>query len=132
MLTKNLYLQFILGVLASIVSMYPTGSALQKNPSLKLYNRAKLEWIIIYLPILYGILALVIFYLINNYFPKYLQNYWMVGLISGLSYATIKAINREAVEVYNVSNKLMFMIDSVFYPALYGIVFQYMVKYICV
>nr|QBK88397.1 MAG: hypothetical protein LCMiAC01_00610 [Mimivirus LCMiAC01] len=131
MLTQNLLLQFILGILASLASLYPTGKALQQNPSLKLYRRAKLEWQIIYLPILYGILALIIFYLVNNYFPKYLQNYWMVGLISGLLYATIKAINKEAIEVYHVANIKMFLIDSIFYPVLYGIVFKNLVKYMC-
>ncbi len=131
MLTKNLYLIFIFGILASIVSLIPTANALKKNPTLELYRRAQLEKQLLYLPILYGILALIIFYIVNNYFPKLLQNYWMVGLLSGLTYATIKAINKEAVEVYQVPNLKMFQIDVIFYPLLYGIVFQLLAKFIC-
>ncbi len=131
MLTTNILIQFIIGILASLVSLLPTSFALQKNPTIKLYQRVKLEKQIIYLPILYGILAIIIFYVVNNYFPVYLQNYWIVGLISGLVYATIKAINKEALEVYNVSNKKMFIIDSIFYPVLYGLIFSTITKYMC-
>ena len=131
MLTKNLYLIFIFGILASIVSLIPTANALKKTPTLKLYHRAQLEKQVLYLPILYGILALIIFYIVNSYFPEYLQNYWVIGLLSGLTYATIKAINKEAIEVYQVSNLKMFQIDVIFYPLLYGIVFQLIAKFIC-
>ncbi len=91
----------------------------------------QLEKQLLYLPILYGILALIIFYIVNNYFPGYLQNYWVVGLLSGLTYATIKAINKEAIEVYQVSNLKMFQIDVIFYPLLYGIAFQLLAKFLC-
>ncbi len=131
MLTKNFYLIFIFGILASIASLYPTGAALKRDPSLKLYHRAQLEKQIMYLPILYGIIALVIFYVINNFFPENLQNYWVAGLLSGLTYATIKAIGKEAVDVYQVSNLKMFQIDVIFYPMLYGILFQHIAKSIC-
>jgi len=131
MLTKNFNLIFIFGVLASIVSLLPTISALKKRPSLKLYHRAQIEKQILYLPILYGVIALVIFYIINNYFPENFQNYWMAGLLSGLTYATIKMINKEAVEVYQIENLKMFKIDVIFYPMLYGIVFQYIAKSLC-
>jgi len=132
MLTQNSYLIFIFGILASIVSLYPTGTALQKDPSLQLYHRAKLESQIFYLPIIYGILALIIFNIINNYFPANLQNYWVAGLISGLTYATIKAIRKEAVDVYKVSNLTMYGIDVIFYPLLYGVLFQFISKNICI
>ena len=132
MLTKNLYLIFIFGILTSIVSLSPTAIALiKRKPSLKLYQRTRLENQILYLPILYGIIALIIFYIINNYFPENLQNYWIAGLLSGLTYATIKAINKEAIDIYQVSNLKMFQIDVVFYPMLYGILFQYIARSIC-
>ena len=131
MLTKNLYLIFIFGILASLVSLIPTANALKRTPTLKLYRRAQLEKQVLYLPISYVILALIIFYIVNNYFPKFLQNYWVVGLLSGLTYATIKTINKEAIEVYQVSNLKMYQIDVIFYPLLYGIAFQLLAKFIC-
>ena len=51
MLTKNLYLIFIFGILASLVSLIPTANALKRNPTLKLYRRAQLEKQVLYLPI---------------------------------------------------------------------------------
>ncbi len=131
MLTQNYHLAFIFGVLSSLINLNATGSALQTNPSMELYQKAQLHIKLLTIPYLYGFLAIVIFYLINNLFPTYLHNYWIAGIITGLLYATFSTTTGYVNEVYGMDNYKVYLIDIIFYPLLYGVVFWFIDRTIC-
>ena len=131
-LSTNPLFAFIIGVLSSFPSLAPTPLSLIQNPSMELYKRASLESKLLSIPIMYGILHIVLFFIINNFFPIYLNNYWTLGLIIGLIYPTLGTVTNYAKDVYGTKSTLgLYMKGMVMYLFVYGIIFNFVAKNLC-
>ncbi len=129
-ITNNIVLQFIIGVLSAFPSLAPTAISLIYKP--ELLSEAGLENKMLWLPIFYGFLSIIVFTLVNTLFPKYLQKYWMIGIIIGLIYPSLGTIGNHAKKIYGIENYWTLYINAqIMYITLYGIIFYYMVKYLC-
>ena len=131
MLGKNYYLIFIYGLIKSLINMNATGMVLKETEDVELYKIGKLEYKWMYVPYLYGIISIIIFFIINNYFPKYLRSYWIAGLMVGFMYATLGITNDYNQKMYKIPKLRVYLIDLTFYSIFYGIVLRLVEKYIC-
>ncbi len=131
-LANNYTLAFVIGALSSFPSIMPTVLALQKKPTIELYRTAKIENMIWTLPLFYGVLHVILFYLINNFFPKQFQNYLTLGIIIGLIYPTLGTISGHAKATYEDKSTLNLYIKAqILYIFTYAVVFNYIGRNIC-
>ena len=91
-ITTNWMMAFVIGLLSFFPSMVPTALSIKKTPSYEMYNKAKLENKMLYLPIIYGLLNVLVFYLVSRVLPSQYQRYWVIGAIFGLIYPTLGVI----------------------------------------
>lgn len=134
-ITQNLTLAFIIGLLSAFPSLAPTAQSLNKakqedKKDLKdFYIKADLENKVLFLPIIYGILSIAIFYIVNRFFPSKYKRYWVIGIIIGLIYPTLGWINKLPQEIYGVTNKMKFYLSAqVMYITFYGIIIAFMMS----
>ncbi len=129
-ITHNYILQFVIGILSAFPSLAPTAISLLYKP--ELLEEAGLHDKVLWLPIFYGFLSIIVFTLVNILFPKELQKYWVIGIIIGLIYPTLGTIGDHAKKIYGIQSYWTLYINAqIMYIFLYGVVFYYMVKYIC-
>lgn len=120
-LCNNYYFVFILGMLAWYPSMAPSVI------SEKSLNMRYTDWhqMITYLPFLYGIVNVIVFYLINTYFPNY-ANYYVAGVIMALFYSGLGRATGHA-HKYGLGNINMLHVYAIMmYVPLYGVVFGFL------
>lgn len=129
-LANNFTLAFVIGALSAFPSIMPTVLALRKKPTIEIYRTAKIENMIWILPLFYGVLHVILFYLINNFFPKQFQNYLTLGIIIGLIYPTLGTVSGHA-KLYSDSPLKLYMTAQILYIFFYAVVFNYIGRNIC-
>jgi hypothetical protein len=120
-ISQNYYFVFVLGMLAWFVSMSPAIAAEKRD------NKTYTDWhsMIMYVPFVYGIVNVIIFYLFNQFFPDY-ANYYFVGIAMALFYSGIGRLSGHA-EMYGLSNpNLLHVYAIIMYVILYGIIFNWL------
>nr|QBK88398.1 MAG: hypothetical protein LCMiAC01_00620 [Mimivirus LCMiAC01] len=135
-LSSNPLFAFLIGVLSFFPSIMPSIYYLIKRPSLDLYRKATLENKIYQMPIAYGILHIILFFLINKFMPEGYQNYLVLGVIIGLIYPTLGTVTKHARDVYGredtPKNILSLYVSAlILYVFVYGVIFNYIAKNIC-
>ena len=73
-------------------------------------------------PILYAVIAVIIFKIVLLYFPQQMQQYWVIGAIIGIIIPTIKMINNYAIDVYDVTPQFLYAWDVMVYMLFYLLV----------
>jgi len=134
-ITKNYILAFLIGFASSYPSLMPTALSLIKNKGsgdnsqCNLYKIADFETKFMYIPIIYGILSVVIFLVINNFFPGWLNNYWTVGFIIALIYPSIGYFSQHAQKVYGIkSAPKLYLGAQAMYLTFYGLIINYLIN----
>jgi hypothetical protein len=128
-LQNNVILSFLIGFLSAYPSILPTIISLKKNPTCDLYNKAKLEDMSLYLPFFYGILHVILIWIIVNALPKAYQTYWFLGVIIGLFYPTLGTISGHAKKIYGIESTFMLYLGAQFmYQSFYVIMMGNMVE----
>ncbi len=131
-LSTNPIFAFIIGVLSTFPSLTPTALNLLNRPSIDLYKRANLESKLITIPIYYGILHIVLFFLINTFLPISFRNYWTLGFIVGIIYPTLGTVTGYARDVYGTTSTLILYIKGIaMYLFIYGIIFNWIAGQLC-
>ena len=130
-LSKNYILAAVIGVLSTFPSIMPTVLSVIKKPNYETYKKANLEQMIYQLPIFYGILHIILYFIIGNYFPEKLRNYLTLGIIIGLIYPTLGTISGHA-NLYNMgSTSKLYITAMVLYVFMYTIIFSFIDRNIC-
>ena len=129
-LANNFILAFVIGALSSYISIMPTVLSLKKKPTIELYRASKIEDLILTLPLFYGVLHIVLFYIINNYFPKQYRNYLTLGIIIGLIYPTLGTVSGHA-KLYAKSTLNLYITAQILYIFFYAVIINYIAKNIC-
>lgn len=125
-LSTNYFFVFVLGMLAWYASMAPAIAAEKRD------NVIYTDWhsMITYVPFLYGLINVIVFYVLNEYFPSF-ANYFFVGIVMGLFYSGLGRITGHA-NMYKLSNNnLLHVYAIIMYVTLYGIVFNWLDSVIC-
>ena len=123
MINKNYFVLMLVGFLTGYVSMLVEANKLRKEyPSEEMYWKINFGKQYMRNPLMYGIIAMVIFYLVMNFLPEKLQRYWLVGIIMGIIIPSIKMINNYAMDVYGVTVGFLYSWDIFFYTCLYTFV----------
>lgn len=120
-ISQNYYFAFVLGILAWFVSMSPAIMAEMRD------NEIHTDWhkMIMYVPFIYGIVNVIVFYVFNTFFPNY-ANYYFVGMAMALFYSGIGRLSGHA-EMYKLSNiNLLHVYAVIMYVILYGVVFNWL------
>ncbi len=131
-LSTNPVFAFVIGALSAIPSLTPTALNLIDRPSLDLYKRAGLESKILSIPFYYGILHIILFFIINTFLPNKFHNYWTLGLIIGILYPTFGTVTGYARDVYGTTSTLMLYVKGILmYLFIYGIIFNWIASKIC-
>ena len=112
--------------------MAPTALSIKKDPSLEMYKKAGLEDKMLYLPLFYGLLSVVVFFLASRLLPLAWQKYWIIGIFFGLIYPTLGVISKLPQKVYGTTNYFLFYLSAILlYTFFYGIVIAWTVENIC-
>ena len=128
-ITSNYMIQFLIGVITFFPSIFPTLLALKRKPTLKWYNYAKLEDKIMWMPILYGFINLIVFTIVIKFFPKSLRKYWILGIIFGMIYPTLGTINNYAKKMYDLDNYYgLYLKAQIMYIIYYGLIISFIVS----
>lgn len=131
-ISDNWVMAFVIGMLSAYPTFLPTAFSLKANPEYPLYRRADIETKLIWFPLGFGILHVVIFFLINNFFPPEMQTYWILGFIIGLIYPTLATVGDYAKDVYGVRNYVSLYIGAqILYLAFYGLGINFLFTNIC-
>lgn len=126
MISDNYYFVFVLGMLAWYVSMAPAIAAEKRDG---VYH-TDWHYMITYVPFIYGLVNVVIFYLFNTLFPSY-ANYYIVGVAMGLFYSTAGRLSGHA-DMYGIENQNMLHVYAILmYVILYGVAFNWLDSKIC-
>lgn len=132
-ITKNYYLAALIGVLVTFPSIMPSVNAINRSKDsrgsedleeeCKFRKYIALEGKLWKMPLLYSIVNVIGFYIINNYFPLSLRKYWFVGMLMGLFYPTLGTIGDYAKKAYGVTNYYqLYLWAQMLYVGFYGIV----------
>ncbi len=133
-LPNNYIIAFLIGMLSAYPSLMPTAlslkeASLKDHTSCDLYKEAHMEDMFIQLPIMYGVLHVVLFFLILNLVPKSWQTYWLLGFIIAIIYPTLGTIGGHAKRVYGInSTPKLYMGAQILYLIFYGIIVNYLVN----
>ena len=123
---------FLIGVLSMFPSILPSILSIMKKPELKQYRLVSLETKIYQMAIFYGILHVILFFLINKFLPEKYQNYLTLGIIIGLIYPTLGTVTGYAKRTYNItSTPKLYISAMILYLFTYVIVFNNIAKNIC-
>ena len=130
--TNNWVTMFVIGALTTFPSMAPTALALKEKKNYKLYRRADLESKLLYVPIVYGIMSIIFFYLFNSYIPQEYNNYFVLGFLFALVYPTLGTVTGYAKEIYGTKSiPKLYLGAQVMYIIWYGLIMNLMVQNIC-
>lgn len=90
---NNYFIAIIIGILSVIPAILPPAYSLYKDNSCDKYKRARIEKLVLVLPILFSIIHVGLFYLMYKYIQndKY-KTWWVLGLLIGLLYPTLGSI----------------------------------------
>lgn len=135
-ITKNYYLAALIGVLVTFPSIMPSVNAMNRlkvsrgfegsealEEECKFRKYIALEGKLWKMPLLYSIVNVIGFYIVNNYFPFGLRKYWFVGMLMGLFYPTLGTIGDYAKKAYGVTNYYqLYLWAQMLYVGFYGIV----------
>ncbi len=131
-ITKNWILAFVIGLLSVFPSILASVLAVKNNPSCEMYKTAKLEDKLLTMPLFYGVLSVLVFFLMNMFFPAQFRRYWVIGIIFGLIYPTLGWLARLPQDVYGVTNYYQFYASALaLYIPFYGLLIAYVVASIC-
>jgi predicted permease len=121
--TSNMYVGALIGILAFFPSMMPSVlSVWSSKTDSKTRDIVKMENKVFMVPLFYGFINAIVFYLINKHFPDNLKNFWVVGFMLAFFYPTLGTIGDYAKKVYGVkSYKRLYFGAQVMYLAYYGI-----------
>ena len=121
---------FVIGMLSAFPSLMPTALSLKANPSYDLYKTAGFEDMFMTVPIFYGLLHVVLFYIVNTFFPPKFRIYWIIGFIIGLIYPSLGSIlSDHAQKVYGTTSRLsLFTNAQLLYLPFYGIIINFIMS----
>ncbi len=123
---------FLIGVLSMFPSILPSIMSIMKKPDLEQYRKVSLETKIYQMAIFYGILHVILFYLINKFLPEAYQNYLTLGVIIGLIYPTLGTVTGYAKSTYNItSTPKLYVQAMILYLFMYVIIFNNIAKNVC-
>lgn len=126
-LPSNYTIAFLIGFISAYPSLMPTVLSIKANPTWDMYKTANLEGMFSSIPIFYGFLHIVIFFMINKFVPKQFRTYWLLGFIIGLLYPTFGTISGHAKKVYGTKNTAkLYMGGQLLYLPFYGIIVNYL------
>lgn len=132
-ITRNLVLAFVIGVLSVVPSLAPSVNAINKNKkSCDILKKAKLEDKVLTLPLIYGIISVIVFFLVNKLAPQELRKYWFIGFIIGIIYPTMGWLSGLPQNVYGVKNPVkLYASAQILYLIFYGIIIAWVAANIC-
>lgn len=117
---KNIASWLIIGFLTAYLSMTVEANILRKEmPDEETYWKINFGQQYLQNPLIYSIIAVVVFYLVTTFVPKQWQQYWLVGSIMGIIIPSIKMIDNYAVDVYEVTPQFLFAWDLMIYTLFY-------------
>lgn len=120
---NNLFAWLISGFLTGYLSMTVEANILRKEmPDEETYWKINFGKQYLQNPIMYAVVAAVVFYAVLNFFPPTLRKYYVVGTIMGIIIPSIKMINNYAVDVYDVTVQFLYGWDLMIYTLFYIIV----------
>ena len=122
-LPNNLIIAFLIGLSSAYPSLLPTIISLKKDDSCEMYTKAKLEDMLLYIPIFYGLLHIFLFFIINKSFPNNLKTFWVLGIIIGILYPTFGTITGHAKEVYGIKETWkLYLYAQILYIIFYALI----------
>lgn len=112
---------FVFGVLAWF--LYASSIAYQQ----KMNDKINIDWLqnLIYLPWIFGLASVIIFYVLSNLFPKY-DNYYFAGFVLSLIF-----IYLEYITTNKVYHELYYICLIILYVVMHGFIFNFMSDDLC-
>lgn len=117
---------FVIGILSVIPSLIPTALSVKTNPTYEMYRMADFETKTMILPIGFGLLHIILFFIMNKLFNPAMRTYWLLGFIIGLIYSFMGMMGDYAKKVYGIKSYwTLFLGGQCMYLLFYGIIVNY-------
>ena len=118
---------FMMGVLSVLPYLFPAIVSLRENPTLDLYNYIDLQTRLLYLPISFGILSIILCGTMNTLFTYQMRTYWILGFLIGLIYSFIDMYDNYYTNAYGLNSYwTLFIMNMVIYMFFYGVILNFM------
>lgn len=124
-LPESMMTGFLAGFLTGYMSLtVEAKQMMDEMPSEDKYNKINFGKQYLYVPLMYGVIAMLLILVVRNFFPKELDSYWFLGALMGVIIPSIKMIDNYALEVYDTTEFSLYLWDISVYAFFWGFVLQ--------